>query len=195
MIIDGNRKIGILGGSFNPAHDGHVHISYEAKKRLQLDAIWWLVSPGNPLKSNKQQLPIDKRLAQTQEIASPHPYIEATDLERLFKTRYSINTIKRLQTSYPKTQFTWLIGADNLYCFDQWRQWKEIMLGIPIAVFDRQPFAYPSTRSMAATYGKNHRIPSNHSAALPLANSPCWTYHFTSPHPQSSTAIRHGSSG
>lgn len=132
-ISDGLR-IGLLGGSFNPAHAGHLYVSDIALKALRLDYIWWLVSPGNPLKSEPD--PIEVRLARARKITS-HPRILVTALEKQLGTRYTIDTVVDLKRRFPGIEFVWLMGSDNLEQFSHWRRWREIAMRLPIAVVRR----------------------------------------------------------
>lgn len=127
-------RIGLLGGTFNPAHEGHVHVSEVALKRLGLDYIWWLVTPQNPLK--ERPAPLRDRLRQARTVAH-HPRIVVMDIERELGTRYSIDTLKALRRRFPELDFTWVMGSDNLASFHRWRSWREIASLVPIAVVQR----------------------------------------------------------
>ncbi|MBT4905881.1 MAG: nicotinate-nicotinamide nucleotide adenylyltransferase, partial [Rhodospirillaceae bacterium] len=128
------RRIGLLGGSFNPAHDGHRHISQLALARLGLDEVWWLVSPQNPLKSEAGMAPFESRLESADRIACDRR-IRVSALEAELGTRYTADTLKALQNRYPAARFVWLMGADNLVQISRWRAWTQIFKTIPIAVF------------------------------------------------------------
>jgi nicotinate-nucleotide adenylyltransferase len=132
-VADGMR-IGLLGGSFNPAHGGHLYVSEIARKALKLDYVWWLVSPGNPLKS--EPAPLELRLVRARDAAQA-PRIRVTDIERKLGTRYTVDTVTALQRRFPGVQFTWLMGSDNLDQFARWRRWRDIAARIPIAVVRR----------------------------------------------------------
>jgi nicotinic acid mononucleotide adenylyltransferase len=132
-VTDGMR-IGLLGGSFDPAHGGHLYISRIARKRLKLDYVWWLVSPGNPLKP--EPAPLEVRMARARLLAHGERII-VTDLESRLNTRFTIDTIAALQRRFPKAAFVWLMGSDNLEQFSRWRRWQEIAARIPIAVVRR----------------------------------------------------------
>jgi nicotinate-nucleotide adenylyltransferase len=132
-IADGLR-IGLLGGSFDPAHDGHLYVSETARKALKLDQVWWLVSPGNVLKPTPGALA--NRMAGAQ-AAADHPAIRVTDIEARLGTRYTIDTVTALQKRFPGLRFTWLMGSDNLEQFSRWRRWRQIAARIPIAVVRR----------------------------------------------------------
>ncbi len=129
-------KIGLFGGSFNPAHSGHLYVGLTALKRLGLDYVWWLVSPGNPLKDGKAMAPFEKRLLAAQKIATD-PRLIVSDLERQLGTRYTIDTVKLLQQRFPQVQFVWLMGSDNLENFHLWRDWQGIARAVTVAVVQR----------------------------------------------------------
>jgi nicotinate-nucleotide adenylyltransferase len=130
-------RIGLLGGSFNPAHAGHLYVSETARKRLGLDAVWWLVSPGNPLKDKSSMAPLGVRLDGARRIAGRNPAIHVSALERQLGTIYTVDTVKALQRRFPKLRFVWLMGSDNLEQFSRWRRWDEIARTSPIAVIQR----------------------------------------------------------
>jgi len=130
-------RIGLLGGSFNPAHEGHLHISDMALKTLGLDYVWWLVAPQNPLKPTIGMAPLQHRLAYAASLFEHHPRILVMDLERDLGTRYSIDTITKLQHRFPEVDFVWLMGSDNLASFHRWKRWQDIIQRIPIAVVMR----------------------------------------------------------
>jgi nicotinate-nucleotide adenylyltransferase len=130
-------RIGILGGSFNPAHRGHRAISLAAIRALDLDEIWWLVSPGNPLKDGRDDMaPFDARYASAKRMAR-HVPIRVSDLEQRLGTRYTVDTLNAIVRRYPRQRFIWLMGADNLAQFEQWRGWRKIAANVPIAVVSR----------------------------------------------------------
>jgi nicotinate-nucleotide adenylyltransferase len=130
-------RIGLLGGSFNPAHEGHLHISDMAIKALGLDYVWWLVAPQNPLKPSIGMAPLQHRLAYAASLFERHPKILVMDLERDLGTRYSIDTITRLQQRFPEVDFVWLMGSDNLDNFHRWKRWQDIIRRVPLAVVMR----------------------------------------------------------
>lgn len=148
-IYTRNRSIGLLGGSFNPAHEGHLHLTLEAIKRLKLDQAWWLVSPGNPLKDASDLMPYKKRLQLAQEMAAPHPKIVVSDIEARLSTHFTVDTVNKLQSRFPATHFVWLMGADNLVSLHRWHDWRKLCDKIPIMVFDRAPFSHTAQRSKA----------------------------------------------
>lgn len=132
-IADGLR-IGLLGGSFDPAHDGHLYVSEVAKRALKLDRVWWLVTPGNPLKPEPE--PAEVRLRRARLVAR-RPYIQVSDVEAKLGTRYTVDTVAALQKRFPRVTFIWLMGSDNLEQFSRWRRWRDIAKAIPIAVVRR----------------------------------------------------------
>lgn len=129
-------RIGLLGGSFNPAHEGHLHVSEVALKRLGLDYVWWLVTPRNPLKGHAGLAPLKDRVKHAKEIAR-HPRVIVMDIEHTLGTQYSIDTLKGLQRRFPELSFVWLMGSDNLQIFRRWRRWAELAERVPIAVIQR----------------------------------------------------------
>jgi nicotinate-nucleotide adenylyltransferase len=129
-------KIGLFGGSFNPAHSGHLYVSLTALSRLKLDYVWWLVSPGNPLKSGAKMGGFAKRLASAQKIARD-PRLIVSDIERQLGTRYTLDTVTALQQRFPHVQFVWLMGSDNLENFHRWRDWRKLARALPLAVVQR----------------------------------------------------------
>lgn len=183
------RRIGLLGGSFNPAHAGHLHISKQALKRLALDEIWWLVSPHNPLKNASDLADYATRLASAA-FTARHPRIRVLDVEETHHLRYTIDTVCHLQTQHPKHRFIWLMGADNLAHFHRWKCWQEIAARIPIAILDRAPYALRALHGrFAARFAPARIIPAN---AHTLADmpAPAWVFLTIPRHPLSATALR-----
>ena len=135
-VSDGLR-IGLLGGSFNPAHSGHLYVSETARKRLNLDSVWWLVSPGNPLKSESIMAPLARRLESARRMAAADPHIHVGALEEQLGTLYTVDTLRALRRRFPRLRFVWLMGSDNLEQFSRWRHWPEIARQVPIAVVQR----------------------------------------------------------
>ena len=149
--------IGLLGGSFNPAHGGHLHISREALRRLGLDELWWMVSPGNPLKPAHGMAPFGARLASARETAHGHPRIRATGIEARLGTRYTVDTIVALRRRFPQLRFIWLMGADNLAGFHRWQGWRAIARTVPIAVFARPRYVGNSLTAPAMGWLRRYR--------------------------------------
>lgn len=152
----GARRIGLLGGSFNPAHDGHRHISIEALRLLDLDEVWWLVSPQNPLKPETGMAPLATRLASAQR-ARRHPRIRPLAIEAQLGTRYTVDTVRALQRCHPKTDFIWLMGADNLGQFHRWRGWRKLARCVAIAVFPRSGYGSLALTAPAMAWLRRRR--------------------------------------
>ena len=148
--------IGLLGGSFDPAHEGHAHITREALKRMGLDQVWWLVTPGNPLKT-RQPAPMADRLARAQAVMR-HPRVKITALEAALGTRVTVNTITRLKTLYPGVTFVWLMGADNLVQFHKWGRWRDILRAVAVGVLARPGSGVAARMSVAARAFRVHRV-------------------------------------
>lgn len=182
-------RIGLLGGSFNPAHAGHLHISLEAIKRLGLDEVWWLVSPRNPLKKADDLADYQTRLDFARTLVA-HSKIRILDIEAKQKLYYSIDTVRYLTRHYPHTHFVWLMGADNLAGFHRWRAWQELAARIPIAILDRAPYAQRALHGRFAQQFRMNRLPA--SAAHRLAENPLpsWVYLSIPRHPLSATSLR-----
>jgi nicotinate-nucleotide adenylyltransferase len=184
------RSIGILGGSFNPAHEGHIHISQEAKKRLGLDEIWWLVSPQNPLKPTEGMADYDARVADAQALSKHIPTIRVSRFEQDAGTQYSVDTILALISTYPAFNFVWLMGADNMVQIPQWKNWETLFELVPIAVFDRPAFGLKARLGKAAKIFAHAHTPQKQLRTLAHRPAPAWGF-FTLPlHPASATELR-----
>lgn len=181
-------RVGLLGGSFNPAHDGHLHVSREALKRLRLDQVWWLVSPQNPLKNRSEMAPLAARLATARAIAAAHPHIRVTDIERRLGTTRSALTLEALVARYPGLRFVWLMGADNLAQIPRWWHWPRIFTTVRVAVFDRSPYSYSARAGAAASRFAQVRTQSP--ATVWARPVPTWSYVTIRRHPASATALR-----
>lgn len=184
------RTIGLLGGSFNPAHAGHLHLSLHALKALGLDEVWWLVSPQNPLKSSKDMADFATRFAHAQRIASACPRIRLSDFEHQRGLHYTFSTVAALQQTYPHCRFIWLMGADNLAQFHRWKRWRNIATRLPIAVFDRAPYSHRALRSKAAITLQSCRAEPRLLRHAAPRHLPAWSYVFMRRHPQSASALR-----
>jgi nicotinate-nucleotide adenylyltransferase len=171
-------RIGLLGGSFDPAHGGHLYVSEIARKRLKLDYVWWLVSPGNPLKPAPDAL--EARLTRTRSIARDR-HIFVTDIEARLGTRYTIDTVAALQKRFSRVDFVWLMGSDNLDQFSRWRRWREIAASIPIAVVRR-----PGTVLASLHAGLARRL----GVSLRLASAPSLVVLDGPRNAESSTGLR-----
>ena len=188
-VVPGER-IGLLGGSFNPAHEGHLHISNLALEHLRLDRVWWLVSPQNPLKPTSGMDPLPTRLANAKAMAAANAHITVSDLETELGTRYSADTVNALKQSYPDVRFVWIMGADLLKEIDRWKKWRALFRGIPIAIFARPPYPLRALSSRAARRFAEARVSAFRASALADLRPPAWTYLRTRRHPQSATRIR-----
>jgi len=184
------RKIGLLGGSFNPAHEGHLHLSLHAKKALQLDEIWWLVSPQNPLKSCDDMADYDTRLASAKRLSKRHPCIKISEIEQQNGLQYTVDTVQFLSKKRPFHHYVWLMGADNLAQFHRWHRWRDIAATLPIAVCDRAPFSHSALRQKSSQALAKYRVNSTSLPKLPLMNAPAWAMLSLPRHPASSTALR-----
>jgi nicotinate-nucleotide adenylyltransferase len=182
-------RVGLLGGSFNPAHQAHLAISLEALKRLHLDRVWWLVSPQNPLKPTGETADLEERLAGARAIAGRHPRIVVTGLEQRLGTRYTVETLGWLSRRC-RARFVWLIGADNLAQLPLWRGWRRLVRMVPIAVFDREPYSYVALAGRMASAYAEGRLEETRAAALAESPPPAWVYLRLRRHQTSSTAIR-----
>lgn len=182
------RLVGLLGGSFNPAHRGHSYISVQALERLGLDEVWWLVSPGNPLKPASELFPYEQRVAWAEREAR-HPRIRVSRLEERFGTRYTVDTLRRL-VRLPGFRFVWLIGADNLAQLPAWRHWRCILRMVPVAVFERAPYSYPALAGKAARAFAHARLAETEARRLVWLEPPRWVFLRLRPDPTSATAIR-----
>jgi nicotinate-nucleotide adenylyltransferase len=182
------QVIGLLGGSFDPAHSGHAHITREAIKRFGLDRVWWLVSPGNPLKS-RGPAPLAQRMEKACEVMQ-HPRVDVTDMEQHLNTRYTAQTLARLQGLYPGVRFVWLMGADNLAQLHRWQNWRSIMESVPVGVLARPGQRISARMSRAAALYSAYRIPGRYSQLLGRAEAPAWSFVNVPMVDISSTAIR-----
>lgn len=166
--------IGLLGGSFDPAHAGHVHVTLEALKRFGLDRVWWLVSPGNPLKAHGPA-PLEQRLHHARDIMQ-HPKVVVTDIEARLGTRYTAQTLARLQVGYRGVRFVWLMGADNLAQFHRWQNWRQIARTVPLGVIARPGDRISARMSPAAKLFRSARIAGHAAPLLGRASAPAWCY-------------------
>ena len=181
-------RIGLFGGSFNPPHAAHRAASLYAMKRLGLDRIWWLVTPGNPLKDTSALPPLAERLAAALAV-SKHPRIDVTGLEAVIKTRYTYDTVAFLTARCPNVRFVWIMGADNLKQFHHWQRWRGIAALLPIAVIDREPAGLRAAASPAAQSLAAARISDAAARSLRNARPPAWIYLYGLKSPISSTAL------
>ena len=187
-IATKGQVVGLLGGSFDPAHEGHAHISREAIKRLGLDQLWWLVTPGNPLKA-RQPAPMAERIAKAQAVMKGHPRVKITDLEERLGTRYTHATLTKLQALYPGVRFVWLMGADNLAQFHRWDRWQDILRMVPVGVMARPGAGLHARLSHAAQVFSHAQLPRGENLAARKA-PPAWAFINLPMNGASSSAIR-----
>ena len=182
-------RIGLMGGSFNPPHEGHLIVARTALRRLRLDRLWWVVTPGNPLKENDGLPKTDDRIEAIEAMAN-HSAMVTTDFERQLGTPYTAQTIRFLTRQHPKAHFVWIMGADNLATFHHWQQWREIARTVPIAVIDRPGWRFKALASPTARYLSRYRLRERHARMLPDLSPPAWIFLSTRLSNQSSTALR-----
>jgi nicotinate-nucleotide adenylyltransferase len=182
-------RIGLFGGSFNPPHEGHRHASLVAMRRLNLDAVWWLVTPGNPLKDNADLASLERRLTAAVSLEG-HPRLHVTALEAHLGTRYTADTLARITRLFPATRFVWIMGADNLVQFHRWRDWRRIFRTLPVAVVARPGYGQKALSSVAARSFGAARIDTDDAARLTRGPLPAWVYLDDRLDSSSSTAIR-----
>lgn len=181
-------KIGLLGGSFDPPHRAHVQISEMALRRFRLDRVWWLVTPGNPLKAHGPA-PIAERVAAARRMLDD-PRIVVTDIETRLGTRMTADTLAAMQHRWPGVRFVWLMGSDNLAQFDRWERWREIASRVPIGVVARPGSRLPARFSRAAHALERFRLPQSRAAGLALCRPPAWVLIDVPMSSASSAAIR-----
>lgn len=172
--VRAGMSVGLFGGSFDPPHAGHLHVSREALKRFGLDRVWWLVSPGNPLKTDGPA-PLDRRMAAARALVR-HPRIAVTDIEARIGTRYTAETLERLFALYPGVRFVWLMGADNLAQFHRWQHWDWIMESVPVGVLARPGQRISARMAKAARIYRDHKLPAAAAERLPWCEPPCWCF-------------------
>lgn len=182
------QNIGLLGGSFDPAHAGHVHITEAALVRFGLDRIWWLISPGNPLKE-RGPAALDMRMVAARRIMQ-HPRVTVTDIEARIGTRHTAETLRWLTRRCPQVRFVWLMGADNLAQFHHWQDWQDIMEMVPVGVLARPGKQMAALQSRAGRIYRGARLSSGASRLLGQAETPAWCYVTLPLSPLSSTRIR-----
>ena len=187
-VARAGRRIGLLGGSFDPAHEGHAHITREALKRFGLDEVWWLVSPGNPLKA-RGPAPLARRMDVARQVMQ-HPRVRITALEADLGTRFTAETLAGLQRAYPGVVFVWLMGADNLANFHRWDRWREIMGRVPVGVLARPGERLSARLSPAARRFRAARLRAREARRLPGMEPPAWCFVNVPMSGASSTLIR-----
>jgi nicotinate-nucleotide adenylyltransferase len=183
------QRIGLFGGTFDPPHKAHLAASLLAMKRLALDQVWWLVTPGNPLKDTRGLAPLDTRVAAARALAK-HPRIHVTGLEAEIGVHYTFDTIRYLVSHCRGVHFVWIMGADNLRSFHRWQRWRGIAKLVPIVVVDRLGPSLYAVGSVAAQALGRRRIPEGAAASLPTRRPPAWVLLHGLKSPLSSTALR-----
>ncbi|MCA0432091.1 MAG: nicotinate-nucleotide adenylyltransferase [Proteobacteria bacterium] len=183
------QRIGLFGGSFNPAHRGHYMVALYALKRLQLDWVWWLVSPQNPLKDPRETGEYEERLAYTRRIAR-HPRFVVSDLERQIGARYTADTLEALKVAAQRVHFVWIMGADSLAGLHRWHHWTDIVESVPLAVLARPGYSIRALQGVAAMRYADCRVSSERPADVVAAKPPAWTFVTMPLRKESSTAIR-----
>lgn len=189
FTLSRGMTVGLFGGSFNPAHDGHAHVAETAKRRLGLDRVIWLVSPQNPLKSRQDTADLEERIAGARAMAHGYGMVVA-DVESKLGSNYTIDTIRVLKARFPGVKFVWIMGADSLASFHRWKGWTQIMHEVPVAVVSRPWISLRSRFSPAALRFARFRRPSRAASTLARARIPAWIFLFGRFNFQSSTALR-----
>ncbi len=182
-------RIGLFGGTFDPPHLAHLGATLLAMKRLKLDRVWWLVTPGNPLKNTRGLAPLAKRIAAARALTH-HPRIDITGIEAVINTRYTYDTICWLKARFPRVRIVWIMGADNLRHFHRWQRWREIARLVPIVVVDRLGPSLYAGASPAGQALSRFRIKERDASTLPDRYAPAWTFLHGLKSPLSSTALR-----
>ena len=183
------RRIGLLGGSFNPAHGGHRAMSLAAIDALGLDQLWWLVSPGNPLKPAEGMAPYVARLGSAREMAADSPIL-VSEFEAEVGTRYTVDTLRALLAAHPQDRFIWLMGADTVAQFHQWKDWQAIAEAVPIAVLSRPGYDAPARAASAMGWLRRFVRPASTARAWTEWSAPAITFLRLPPDPTSATALR-----
>ncbi len=187
--VESGLTVGLFGGSFNPPHDGHLLVSELALKRIALDQVWWMVTPGNPLKQNAGLPPLATRIAWSEAI-NEDPRVKITAFEARYGTRYTAQTLDLVMARRPRVRFVWIMGADNLATFHHWQDWRCIAMTVPIAVIDRPGSTLSFLSSVMAKAFSQARLDEQDASLLAHAKAPAWTFIHGPRSPLSSTAIR-----
>jgi len=187
-------RIGLLGGSFNPAHAGHLHVARQAMMHCGLDQLWLMVSPGNPLKPSAGMAPFAARLASARKIADGRRII-ATSIEQRLGTQFTVDTLRELKKRFPRVEFIWLMGADNLKQLPRWGRWLDIMRAMPVLVLPRPGATRAALAGQAAKRFAKHRLNARSGLCLPAAPPPAWVLLPVKENPLSATALRQTNKG
>jgi nicotinate-nucleotide adenylyltransferase len=184
------QRVGVMGGSFNPPHEGHLIVARTALRRLQLDQLWWLVTPGNPLKNHDGLAPLDQRMEACRTLAGTDPRMKVTAFEAELASAYTALTLQYLTRRFPGVHFVWVMGADNLANFHRWQNWRGIAALMPIAIVDRPEWRLRALSSPAAQALRSNQVPELGAASLAITPTPCWTFLTSKLSPLSSTKLR-----
>lgn len=187
--FEDGMTIGLFGGSFNPAHEGHIHVSKTALLRGGLDQVWWLVTPGNPLKDTSELESLAARIQKCHALIT-HPAIKVTAIEAKYKLRYTQETLALLKRLCPRVNFVWIMGADNLKNFHKWQNWRQIANQMPIMVIDRPGSTLSYRSAQAAIALSKYRIDETDAQLLGKMKAPAWAFIHAPRNAMSSTAIR-----
>ncbi|MBX3529358.1 MAG: nicotinate-nucleotide adenylyltransferase [Rhizobiaceae bacterium] len=182
-------QVGLFGGSFNPPHAGHALVAEIAMRRLRLDQLWWMVTPGNPLKSTRELAPLAQRVALSEAI-TPDPRIKVTAFEAAHRIRYTADTVELVTRRNPGVNFVWVMGADSLASFHRWQRWRRIAATLPIAVIDRPGSTLAFLSSVMAKTFDYARVDESDAGRLALMRPPAWTFIHGPRSTLSSTALR-----
>jgi len=188
-LVFAGQRVGLMGGTFNPPHAGHAICARTALRRLRLDQLWWMVTPGNPLKAGEGLPSLDDRMAASRRLATD-PAMKVTGFEAGLGSPYIYATVRFLTQRYPGVHFVWVMGADNLASFHRWQHWRGIARLVPIAVVDRPGWRLKALASPAAGLLARYRVPESSAARLPLMAPPAWALLSTRLSEASSTALR-----
>lgn len=187
--VEKRMQVGLFGGSFNPPHAGHALVAEIALRTLQLDQLWWMVTPGNPLKAGRESASLPDRLALSETITED-PRIRVTAFEAEFRVRYTADTLELVRARNPGVDFVWIMGADNLAGFHKWQRWRDIVMAMPIAVIDRPGSTLSFMSSVMARTFDYARVPERDAARLASMKAPAWTFIHGPRSSLSSTALR-----
>jgi len=187
-------RIGLFGGSFNPVHAGHVLVAEQALQKLELDAVWVMVTPGNPLKSHGELAPLSERVLAARKLMR-HPALTVTGFEAAKGFTYSFETIDFLKSRLPGRRFVWIMGADSMVSFHRWERWQEMAAMVPLAIYARPGFSWLAPTSLAGTYLGRFRLDESDASLLADCRPPAWVYLHGLMSSLSSSAIRHRLAG